>query len=252
MTAKIPTLDSREVAKMVGKDHAHLLRDIKNYIAVILTNPKLDPLDFFKLSSYNDSKGEERVCFDVSKMGCDMVANKLTGEKGVLFTAEYVHKFHDMESGIPQIDESQLSPELQMANGILRTLAKQELEQKRLSAKVDGIAEVVALNSSNWREDTKKLINKIALKRGHDGEYGAFKNVRTEIYKEVETRGSFNLERRLTNKRQRMAYEGASKSEQGNLSKVDVIADDKRLIEVYLAVVKDFAIKYGVEVKKNE
>ncbi|MCO7126189.1 ORF6N domain-containing protein [Sporolactobacillus shoreicorticis] len=145
----------------------------------------------------------------------------------------------------PQIDESQLSPELQMANSILRTLQNHELEQNRLNAKVDGIKEVVGLNSSNWRQDTQKLISKIALK---DGGADAFKDVRTAIYKEVDRRGGFDLERRLINKRQRLAYEGASKTAQDKLTKVDVIADDKRVIEVYLAVVKDFAIKYGVEV----
>ncbi|BBN99192.1 ORF6N domain-containing protein [Sporolactobacillus terrae] len=145
----------------------------------------------------------------------------------------------------PQIDESQLSPELQMANSILRTLQNHELEQKRLSAKVDGIKEVVGLNSSNWRQDTQKLISKIALK---DDRADAFKEVHTAIYKEVDRRGGFDLERRLINKRQRLAYEGASKTAQNKLNKVDVIADDKRVIEVYLAVVKDFAIHYGVEI----
>ncbi|MCO7176147.1 hypothetical protein ACFP7A_08960 [Sporolactobacillus kofuensis] len=72
--------------------------------------------------------------------------------------------------------------------------------------------------------------------------------MRTEIYKEVDRRGGFNLDIRLINKRRRMADEGASQSQRDKLSKVDVIADDKRLIEVYLAVVKDFAIHYGVEV----
>ena len=30
------------------------------------------------------------------------------------------------------------------------------------------------------------------------------------------------------------------------LTKVDVISDDKKLVEIYVAVVKEFAIKYGV------
>ena len=43
-----------------------------------------------------------------------------------------------------------------------------------------------------------------------------------------------------------MADEGASKSKRDNLTKVDVISDDKKLVEIYVAVVKEFAIKYGV------
>lgn len=43
-----------------------------------------------------------------------------------------------------------------------------------------------------------------------------------------------------------MAEEGASKSKRDKTNKLDVIEMDKRLKEIYLAVVKDFAIKYGV------
>lgn len=93
------TLDSREVAKMIEKDHAHLCRDIKGYIDVISTNPKMDSLDYFIESTYMDKKGERRRCYDITKLGCEMIANKLTGKKGILFTAEYVKRFNDMEKG---------------------------------------------------------------------------------------------------------------------------------------------------------
>ena len=44
--------DSRDVAKMVGKDHAHLMRDISGYIDVMNHNPILDSDDFFIKSSW--------------------------------------------------------------------------------------------------------------------------------------------------------------------------------------------------------
>ncbi len=49
-------------------------------------------VDFFILSTYQDSKGETRPCYLLTKKGCDMVANKMTGEKGVLFTAADAEK----------------------------------------------------------------------------------------------------------------------------------------------------------------
>ena len=57
------------------------------------------------------------------------------------------------------------------------------------------------------------------------------------------------METRLTNKRRRMADEGVCKSKRDRLNKVDVIADDKKLIEIYVAIVKEMAIKYGVDLK---
>jgi anti-repressor protein len=91
------TIESREVAEMVDKRHADLLRDIKNYEEALLTDADLRSLDFFIQSSYIDGKGEERLCYLLTRKGCDMVANKMTGEKGIIFTARYVTKFEEME-----------------------------------------------------------------------------------------------------------------------------------------------------------
>jgi len=94
-------MDSRLVAEMVDKKHKELLRDIRSYIAVMRENVSNErnfaPVDFFIPSEYVDSKGETRPCYLLTKMGCEMVANKLTGTKGVLFTATYVSEFNRME-----------------------------------------------------------------------------------------------------------------------------------------------------------
>ena len=85
----VETVDSREVAEMVGRNHKELLRDIRNYAETIEKSNERNfaLVDFFIPSTYTDSKGEERPCYLLTKKGCDMVANKMTGEKGVLFTA---------------------------------------------------------------------------------------------------------------------------------------------------------------------
>lgn len=96
-------IESRMVAEMIVMQHKELLRKIKVYDE-ILTSAKLRSLDFFIPNTYIDSKGEERPCYLLTKQGCEMVANKLTGEKGVLFTAQYVKAFNEMEQkvSIPQ------------------------------------------------------------------------------------------------------------------------------------------------------
>lgn len=45
---------------------------------------------------------------------------------------------------------------------------------------------------------------------------------------------------------------GASKSSVERLNKMDVIASDKRLTEIYLAIVKEMAIKHNVSFKQQE
>lgn len=100
-TSVIETIDSREVAEMIEVTHASLLKKVRNY-EDILTKSKLTSLDFFIPSEYKDSKGETRTCYLLTKKGCEMVANKLTGEKGVIFTAKYVNRFEEMEKKLEQ------------------------------------------------------------------------------------------------------------------------------------------------------
>lgn len=141
------------------------------------------------------------------------------------------------------LDTSKLSPELQMFQGIFNAVVKQEIATKQLESKIDSVSEIVALNTLNWRKNTNSLINQVVRVQGGGD---AHRTVRNEIYKEVERRAGANLSQRVTNKRRRMADEGVCKSKRDKLNQVDVIADDKKLVEIYLSVVKDYAIKHRV------
>lgn len=99
-TSAIETIDSREVAEMVGIQHKDLLKKIRNY-QQILESAKLRPQDFFISSTYKvENNNKTYECYLLTKKGCEMVANKLTGEKGVIFTAKYVNRFAEMEQKI--------------------------------------------------------------------------------------------------------------------------------------------------------
>ena len=94
----IEVVDSREVAEMTGKSHFHLMRDISGYCKILeeSTESNFGLSDFFIPNTYKDSTGRTLPCYLLTKKGCDMVANKMTGEKGVLFTAAYVTAFEKM------------------------------------------------------------------------------------------------------------------------------------------------------------
>lgn len=102
------TITSMEVAEMMETEHWKLLRKIdggkdrKGYVQ-ILTNNQMGVSDYFIPSSYTDASGKENKCYEVTKLGCDFLANKSTGEKGVLFTARYVKRFYEMEHQVKQI-----------------------------------------------------------------------------------------------------------------------------------------------------
>lgn len=92
------SLDSREVAVMLNKRHDHLLRDIDTYISYLGQNPKLGSDDFFKETSYKAGSGRFYKTYKISKNGCEFLAHKQTGEKGAIFTASYINRFHEMEA----------------------------------------------------------------------------------------------------------------------------------------------------------
>ena len=98
-TSAIETIDSREVAEMIEVRHDNLVKKIRNY-QQILDSSKLRSQDFFVPSIYINSQNKEQPCYLLTKKGCEMVANKLTGEKGVIFTAKYVNRFAEMEQKI--------------------------------------------------------------------------------------------------------------------------------------------------------
>lgn len=93
----VEVVESREVAKVVGKDHSKLIRDIRTY-EDYLTEAKIGLSDFFIESTYTDITGRTLPCYLITRKGCEMIANKMTGKKGVIFTAQYVNAFHDMEA----------------------------------------------------------------------------------------------------------------------------------------------------------
>lgn len=95
-----PTLDSREVAKMIGKRHKNLMRDIRQYINDLDEGSKLSSPKFFIESNYKSSQGKLLPCYLLTKMGCEFVANKMTGKKGTLFTAQYVSLFNEYQASL--------------------------------------------------------------------------------------------------------------------------------------------------------
>lgn len=126
---------------------------------------------------------------------------------------------------------------------IENTQKQQRIELDTIKIKQDNIVEIVSLNSDGWRDKIKAILKNVAKNKG--GEYG---NTYNESYKALEDRAKCKLNIRLNNRKKDLALSGASKTVQKNFNKLDVIAEDKKLTEIYLAVVKDLAIKYSVNI----
>lgn len=136
--------DSRDVAEMIGKKHSHLMRDIAGYKGVLDQNPNLDSAQFFIEHSYKNENNQSYPCYLLTRKGCDMVANKMTGQKGVLFTATYVTRFEEMER---QLTEPVNSLEL-----ALQAALKHEQEIKGIKSDVDYLKGSMRIDSLQQQE----------------------------------------------------------------------------------------------------
>lgn len=106
-------VDSRDVAAMLERNHRELLKSIRTQIGY-LNEGNFAPVEFFIESMYQDSKGETRPCYLITKKGCDMIANKTLGKKGTLFTAAYVTAFEEMSRKLGET----IAPVCNLANGV--------------------------------------------------------------------------------------------------------------------------------------
>lgn len=109
----VKTIDSREVAEMLEKEHKYILRDIEGTDKVVGIIPTLESAnlhyqDYFIESTYKSGTREYK-CYLCTKMGCELLGNKQQGEKGILFTAKYVKRFNDMENQISNPVQNYLS-----------------------------------------------------------------------------------------------------------------------------------------------
>lgn len=119
------TISSREVAEMMEVRHTHMLDKIDK-INQVLTDRKIGSSDYWIESSYIAGNGEERREYQVTKKGCELIAHKSSGEKGIVFTVRYMDKFEEMEKKLQkQLPRTYIEA--------LEQLLASEKEKERLS-----------------------------------------------------------------------------------------------------------------------
>ncbi|MCC0627449.1 MULTISPECIES: phage regulatory protein/antirepressor Ant [unclassified Clostridioides] len=101
------TITTLEIADMLEINHWEVLRKlegtekVKGIIDVLGSN-NFVVTDYFIKTKYLSVQNKEMPCYNVTKLGCDFLANKFTGEKGIIFTARYVRRFNEMEQELKE------------------------------------------------------------------------------------------------------------------------------------------------------
>ena len=119
-SGEIQTIPSYEVAEMMEKPHAKVLRMLegdKSHVGIIptLRKTQLGFSEYFIESTYKiEGNNKTYKYYECTKMGCELLAHKMTGEKGIIFSAKYVKRFNEMEKQLQQLLLEQLQQEVKV------------------------------------------------------------------------------------------------------------------------------------------
>ncbi|MGO0884826.1 Rha family transcriptional regulator [Clostridioides difficile] len=147
------TITTLEIAEMLEINHWEVLRKLEGTekikgIIDILGSNNFVVTDYFIKTKYLSVQNKEMPCYNVTKLGCDFLANKFTGEKGIIFTARYVKRFNEME----QILKEQLKCSYMIDDPIerARRWIEEQEENQSLIKKKDNIIQLQQPKVEKW------------------------------------------------------------------------------------------------------
>ena len=181
-------------------------------------------------------KAQEDVTF-ITESGYLMLVKSFTDETSWKVQRELTSSYFRARQ--MQADYSALSPQLQFLIQMEQRQKAVETAVRSTNQRINDMCDIMQPVSDDWRPAMNKLVCRIASR----AEY-PIGELRLDIYDEVDIRGGVHLDTRLEHLRQRMWDRGATETEIDRINKLDVIAQNKKLIAIYIAIVREFAAKY--------
>lgn len=252
-------ISTREIADMLKITHDMVLRKLdgrkdRRGIIDILRDNQMVVSDYFIESKYiTEGNNKYYKEYLVSKMGCDFLANKFQGEKGIIFTAKYVKKFHDMQNTLKEarIESYMIEDPIARAQAWIREQQeKKEVELKLIhTSKI--LDEVVNNNITfdAFNKELSKIINTISRHVGTDAGY-----IYGSFYSFINNKLGINLTTRQTHKKRKLNDEYYARTGRyykdstlkTKVSKLSCIKESE--YEQVLEVAKSFAVDSGIDI----
>jgi Rha family phage regulatory protein len=244
-----PVVTSRQIAEDFEKEH----NDTKKRIRELAKDMGEISRNYFILSEYKDTMNRTQEEYLITRDGFSLLVMGFTGTKALEWKLKYIEAFNKMESHIKEQQAPKCLEDVMIQSLLEMKAVKQQLNEvnhrvlqvnektEAVQNDLQSMRDVYTLSPNGWRSDTSKLINAIANRLGG---FDHIRHVREESYKMLDERAGARLGIRLTNMKKNVLVETGSKSKSDKITKLDVIAADKKLIEVYCLIVKEMAIKY--------
>ena len=234
----VDVVDSREIAIMVERDHNELLKSIRIY-AKYLEEGEVPQDDFFIESTYISGNNQEQPNYLITKKGCDLIANKMIGKKGILFTAAYVNAFERMRK---QVQPTALTPaqliaaQAQLLVDMEKRMDEMQGQTRALEAKVDTAMKAFSRPAEDhWRSDMDNAVKDLNKAMGW-----SLPKLRGKLFSELEHTVNCNLDARLRCLRNRKKKTGMHYRDAALLGKLDAIAADKQLRAIFEGIVRSY------------
>ena len=154
-------------------------------------------------------------------------------------TSEVLPSIH--RTGSYGIDTT-LTPELQVLIQHERMMQEQKKQLDDVQQKVDAIQDTFILAPENWKKDVRVAVGKLSMMIS--GDYSMMQELYEQIYALLEDRAGVDLEARLRNRRKRMEQNGSTKTAVKNVTKLDIIEDDRKLKEIFTSILREMSAKY--------
>lgn len=100
-----------------------------------------------------------------------------------------------------------------------------------------------AVGKNTWRKDTDRVMKRLGTMNKRN-----YSEIRNRAYELLEEREGVNLSTRLNNIKKRLLKNGFTKNAIDKKNRMDVIAQDDKLIQTYIEVVTELASEYKVGV----
>lgn len=101
-----PLTTSRTVAEQFGKQHQHVMRDIRDLFSQAEDESKIGRM--FHETTYADKYGRQKPMYTMTRDGFSLLAMGFTGKKALEFKLKFIDAFNRMEQAlsVPQIERN--------------------------------------------------------------------------------------------------------------------------------------------------
>lgn len=237
-------VSSRVIAEKFNKRHDNVIQSIEN----ITTENSGLIYNYFIPSTYRSGTGKGYAEYLLTKDGFSLLVMGFTGSEALHWKIKYIEAFNKMEIELtkqqkPMSMEDIIIYQMQQIKAVKEQVNKAQETASKATEDIQSMRNIMLMNSDTWREDSRKIIVSIAQKIGGN-EY--IHDVWKECYSLLEQRGKVKLVIRLNNRRRNILAETGSNEKSRKYTKLDVIDEEPKLRETFIAIVKEMAIKYGI------